>query len=157
MCGTRRIRNPVWRVFIVIGMIVLGAACVPAQVPPQLAYTPGPPLIVAVQQIETEQFTAWLPPGWEVVTSAAASPQSVILISPDSVALIMLGGDGAQTPVLQVDGEVSTVQRRITLDNNISIIAVMLSSAEQEALYLSVFEQVVNSLRPRSSQDNLTN
>ncbi len=135
------------RVFIVIGVILLGA-CVPAQLPPQLAYTPGPPLVVDAQQIETEQFTAWVPAGWEVVTSAAASPQSVILIAPDAFALIMLGGDGAQTPVLQVDGKISTVQRRLTLDNSTSVVAVLLTAADNETLYLPVFEQVLASVSP---------
>ena len=154
MSVTRRNRNDLRRSMalrcLFAGWLILSlGACVPAQVPPQLAHTPGPGVIVAENSIETAAFTGWVPAGWKIVTSAASDQQSVILIAPDEDALIMLGQAVTEPPRPAVDGEVITVQRSVTLADGMGVTAVLNTAAEQEARYLPLFEQVVESLRLR--------
>ena len=59
------------------------AACVPANTPLQLAYTPGPAVIVTDDVYESDAFTVHYPSGWRVVTGAADAPTSVVFVAPD--------------------------------------------------------------------------
>lgn len=77
-------------------MILVG--CVQATVPPQLAYTPGSPITITDDYYYSATFSVLRPDGWRVITSAADAPHSVIFVSPDDTALIMLSTAGIGDP-----------------------------------------------------------
>lgn len=81
-----------WCVLIVL------AGCVPAVLPPQFSQTPGPPVQVTHERYETSVFSVERPAGWRVVTSAANDPASVIFVSPDDTALILVAVDHPEDP-----------------------------------------------------------
>lgn len=120
------------------------SACVPATVPPQLAYTPGPPVVIAGQVYHSAAFTVSYPPGWEAITSAAGSPPAVIFLAPEGNALIMVGV-GVEN-VLPLEGAEVIERREITLADT-TITAVLQAPAESLADLLPVFEAVVKSIR----------
>lgn len=68
----------------IAALLLLLAACVPAQVPPQLAHTPGPPITITEDTITTDVFTVRYPRGWRVVKlSVAGAPPWLAFISED--------------------------------------------------------------------------
>ena len=70
--------------FTLAVLLFLLAACVPAQVPPQLSFTPGPPITITENTVETAQFTVRYPRGWRVVKlSIAGAPPWLAFISDD--------------------------------------------------------------------------
>ncbi len=79
-------------------LVLVLAACVPATTPPQLDYTPGAPVVVTDGRYDAGAFTVARPDGWRVITSAADAPTTVIFVSPDDDALIMLATEGIGEP-----------------------------------------------------------
>lgn len=71
-------------------LLVSGAACVPAQTPPQLMFTPGPPLMITDHQVNFGSFRLTYPTDWRVITGAAEDSPAVILAAPEDAALITI-------------------------------------------------------------------
>jgi len=95
------------RLFAWAGLLALPCvllACVPATTPPQLDYTPGPPVVIADDVFTTAAFTVTPPEGWRVITAAADAPPGAIFVSPDDTALIFVtAGPIGEPPRPQVD------------------------------------------------------
>lgn len=133
----------------VFGIIMLLVGCgplVPATTPPQLAFTPGPPVVVTERVLETADFTVSYPAGWRVVTGAADQPSSAVLVAPDETATIRL-----QVGILDNETFADNLQtdiRAVTLANGLTVTAVGRASAENWNLFLPVFEAVIQSLQP---------
>lgn len=71
-------------VFAFYAVLLLLAACVPAQVPPQLAHTPGASITIDEDTINAGDFTVGYPRGWRVVKlNVAGTPAWFSFISPD--------------------------------------------------------------------------
>lgn len=87
-----------------VGAVALAAAllvgCVPARTPPQLDFTPGPPLRLDAARVYTPDFSAETPPGWRVITAPAARPGAVTFAAPDAAALIHLALTDDPPPLL---------------------------------------------------------
>ncbi len=66
----------------------LCAGCVPADVPPQLAFTPGPAVIVDAARYQSTFLSVRVPQGWRIVTAPAEQPDFVIFVAPDNDALM---------------------------------------------------------------------
>ncbi len=120
------------------------SACVPATVPPQLAYTPGPPVVIAGQVYHSPAFTVRYPPGWEAITSPATSPPAVIFLAPEGDALIMVGVEVENVPPLE--GAEVTEKREVMLPD-VRVTAVLQTPAASLDHLLPIFEAVVNSVR----------
>ena len=148
MCATRRTHNALRRLAAVWLIISLGA-CVPAQVPPQLAHTPGPAVVVAAGEVRLGRFTAWLPPGWQVITSAASDTPSVIILAPDEDALMMLSEAITEAPAPAVSGPVTTLERQLSFGDNLHVTVTLNSAADAVTRYQPIFQQVLESVRPR--------
>ncbi|MEM6281327.1 MAG: hypothetical protein AAF787_03965 [Chloroflexota bacterium] len=124
-----------------IWCVLLLAACIPATAPPQLEYTPGPPVVVTDGRIQTAAFSVERPDGWRVITSAADAPLTLILVAPDDAALIVLATDGIGEPPrpTSIDPEDtlrdSTEQVRVG-DVDVSVYAVG-PSAQWDALQVA--------------------
>jgi hypothetical protein len=132
----------------VLGMVLLFlVGCgpiVPATTPPQLAFTPGAPVVVTDRILETADFTVKYPAGWRVVTGAANQLTSAVLVAPDEIATIQL-----QVGALEnlSDSDQQTDIRAITLANGLIVTAVGRASAENWSQFLPVFEAVIQSVQ----------
>ncbi len=130
--------------FVSLVLCLFFSACVPARVPPQLAYTPGPPVKVAGHLYRSTLFTVEYPPGWDAITSAASSPPSAIFVAPDHSALITLGLDIEEVPAL---AGADTVEIRRVILGGTHITAVLRTPDQALDNLLPLFEQLVTSIR----------
>ncbi len=126
--------------------LVLLAACVPAQTPPQLAYTPGPAVVVTDHVYESSAFAAHYPSGWRVVTGAADASPSVVFVAPDEVSTITLQVGPLENSVLTEPG-FSVEIRGIELADGRLITAIARAPEATWESFLPVFEQVVATVR----------
>lgn len=134
--------------FCVACLTVL-AACVPAQTPPQLAYTPGPAVVVTDRVYESSAFTVHYPSGWRVVTGAADAPPSVVFVAPDEVSTIALQVGPLDNSILTEPG-FSVEIRGIELANGRLITAIAQAPEPAWESFLPVFEGVIATVRQAS-------
>jgi hypothetical protein len=122
--------------------LVLLAACVPAGTPPQLAYTPGPAVVVTDRAYESSAFTVHYPSGWRVVTGAADAPPSVVFVAPDEVSTITLQAGTLEDATLAEPGFRVDI-RGIELADGTLITAIARAPETAWETFLPVFEGVV--------------
>lgn len=123
------------------------AACVPPRLPPQLAATPGPPVIVTHRVTVAGLFSVRPPGGWHVITGPAAGPPQVVFAPPDSAALIALGtGEGFAAPDLP--GATRSAVRFLDLGNGLRLEAVLRAPANQWENYAAAFKRLLASVQP---------
>lgn len=128
-------------------ILLLLASCgsiVPATTPPQLAFTPGPPVVVTDRVYETADFTARYPSGWRIVTSAADEPTSVVFVGLDEQATITLMV-GALSDA-QFDRSKQTDIRGITLKDEKLVTAIGRAPTALWETFLPIFDAVVESV-----------
>jgi hypothetical protein len=71
--------------------LVLMVACIPAQLPPQLAYTPGPAAVIEADFVEMPSgYRVPRPAHWDAQLNAADAPEALTLIAPDKGAVIII-------------------------------------------------------------------
>lgn len=128
--------------------VLLVSGCVPAITPPQLAHTPGAPVIVTANRYDAGAFSAVYPDGWRVITSPAGAAPSVIFASPDNCALIVLGVEPVDVPTLPActDTDFMTETREIDAGNT-RLYAGITAPADQWGTVRGVFEAVEESVR----------
>lgn len=84
---------------LLIGLaLLLISACVPPTVPPHLANTPGPAVIITDDRVTAGGLRVDIPTGWRVITSAASAPFSLILAAPDGCGVIILARRPVELP-----------------------------------------------------------
>lgn len=126
------------------------AACVPPRLPPQLAATPGPPVIVADRVHVGGLFSVQPPPGWQITTGAAGDTPQVVLVAPDGAALIALGvGAGFTAPALPAADR--SAARPLRLENGLLLRAALRAPADGWAAYMDVFARVLESVRAETT------
>ena len=126
------------------------AACVPPRLPPQLAATPGPPVVVAGRVHVGALFSVQPPPGWQITTGAAGAPPQVVLVAPDGAALIALGvGTGFTAPALPAAER--SAARPLRLENGLLVRAALRAPADGWAAYADVFARVLASVRAETT------
>lgn len=86
------------RVSIALLALLCLTGCASTARPPQLDYTPGPPVRVTDTTYTTQTFTVVYPAGWRVITPAADAPAGGIFVAPDDRALIALSVAPFDTP-----------------------------------------------------------
>lgn len=131
---------------LMAALLIVG--CVPATVPPQLDHTPGPPLTVTDDRVQTAAFTVTRPDGWRVVTGEAAAPPSVILIAPDDTALVMLSAAPIDTPPRpQVDDETPLETRTASVNVTGGTVAIYAAAPAADFADLApLFDAVIASV-----------
>lgn len=128
---------------------LLLAACgsiVPATTPPQLAYTPGPPVVISPDMIQTSAYRLTYPEDWRVITGPADLPPEVILVAPDETSTIRvyIGGAAEETSGAE---EMEVIERSVMLDSGVQVRVTGRVLRENRAMFLPAFEAVVASLR----------
>ncbi|MAS34959.1 MAG: hypothetical protein CL610_13200 [Anaerolineaceae bacterium] len=133
---------------MVLLLVSLCAACVPATVPPQVAYTPGPAVQVIDGLYDSGVFRVQYPADWRVITSAAGDPVHVIFAAPDGDALMIVGEqvDSAPAPAGYA-GPLQSEQREIMLADGVMVTVILNAAPDDWAQRLALFEQVVASVR----------
>jgi hypothetical protein len=135
------------RLIFFVSLCYVFSACIPADTPPQLAHTPGTPVVITQDRVEAAHFSAVYPPGWRVITSPAELDSSLIFAAPDNCALIIL----ATTPINPPDladcpGEsISSEMQSIEMGTD-TIYTALIVSAESQAAVTPIFNRVLESI-----------
>lgn len=99
----------------VFGLMLLAAACIPAQPPPNLGATPGAAVVVTGDTYRSGAFSVRYPEGWRAITSPAGAPPSVTFAAPGNCPIIMVSSAPVeQPPACEGEGvrnETRTVER----------------------------------------------
>lgn len=122
------------------------AGCVPATIPSQLSATPGPAVVITDQIYDTGVFKVRYPADWRVITSAATSPSTVIFAAPDNEAIMLFGLDVNEAPMPETNAQIRTEMRLITLENGIIVTAILNAPDTAWAIFVPLFEQIVESV-----------
>lgn len=132
-----------------LGLIVLlFAACTPAQTPALLGSTPGAAVVVTEDTYRSDLFTVRYPAGWRVITSQAGDPPTVTFVSPDNCALIVVSTSPITEPPESnacTDQDVQSTVRNLTL-GSVHLTVVGSAPTSQFDAFLTHFEQVAASL-----------
>jgi hypothetical protein len=139
-------------------ILILATACgklAPATVPAQLAQTPGPPVMISDGVYRSTAFEVAVPVDWEVVTSPAFSSPWVVFISPEEDAVIVVAVDEADTDVMppQPAGQTQYRVEPVRLDNGQTVYAALITSAEHNDDYESMYNALQASLNAHSLPD----
>ncbi|NWG18004.1 MAG: hypothetical protein HXY41_15370 [Chloroflexi bacterium] len=117
----------------------------PAQTPPLLNFTPGPPAVITDETFANETFSVRYPTGWRVVTSAADAPPSVVFVAPDEQSTITLQteppGEPERDPLFRLE------TRQLFL-SGLRLYAVARVPVEKWAAFQPTFERLLASVRP---------
>ena len=141
--------------FLIGVLVIVIAACgrlAPADLPPQLEYTPGPFVIVTDQTYDAGVFTVRYPLGWQVITPATFNTPWVVFQSPDETAVIVLALDVDDTQVTPENIEQAELQRettQIVLDED-TVFVVLVAPRAEWGDNLALFETVSNSVQPNT-------
>jgi hypothetical protein len=123
------------------------AACIPALVPPQLAHTPGPPVIVANSTYRAVDFTVDYPAGWLAISSAATDPPAAIFIAPDQHALVIIGQGVTDAPPLAVPGPTRTDRRQAITVAGVPVTLILRALSDDFAAAEPLFARMAQSVR----------
>ncbi len=127
------------------------AACaplVPSHLPPQLTQTPGVPVSAANDLFMSTLFSARVPDGWRIITSAADAPLTVIFVAPDNRALLVLAQQPVDAPPQpRSELPLRETSRDIALAAG-TVYAYGVAPAAEWAAFEAEFTRVVESLTP---------
>jgi hypothetical protein len=135
-------------ILIALTFCLAFAACMPAEAPEQLRFTPGAPVVVTENTFRAERFTLRYPDGWRIVTGPAEAPQFATFVSPDNCAIILVAVGSAE-PITSpdcADADFQTERREITLDTLTLTIAGSAPSAQWET-FEREYERLANSVQ----------
>ena len=130
-------------------LILLFAACVPAQTPPVLDATPGAAVTVTEDTYRNEIFSVRYPAGWRVITSEAGQTLSVIFAAPDNCALIVVSATMINQPPNSPacdQPNLQTATRNLSLGSAKIFIAGSAPTDDSEA-FTTQLDQVATSLQ----------
>ena len=121
----------------IAALLLLLSACVPAQVPPQLAHTPGPPITITEDTITTDVFTVRYPRGWRVVKlSIAGAPPWLAFISEDDTLRIEVRAE-------PFDDETAPLLEETVVESGVRIYLRAMSADEGDETNLREWFEVV--------------
>lgn len=130
---------------LLLAVCIAGAACVPADVPPQLEFTAGAPFVVDDDRYESAFFSVRVPQGWRIVSAPAEQPDFVIFVAPDDNALMQFSVRPIDpTPALAT---IPTTQQNLYSATHDGIYGVLVSDSEQADTFTALFESTLASLR----------
>jgi hypothetical protein len=153
--------NQEWRfmtrwVLIACVTIVLSACATlaPANTPPHLDYTPGPPVVITDQTYDAGPFSVRYPRGWRVITAAAFSTPWVAFTTPDETALIVLALDAQDTEVTPAntpEDELRRLDQDLMLNANQPLYAALIAPQSEWDTYAPIFDRVTASVAASSN------
>jgi hypothetical protein len=124
-------------------------ACIPPQLPPQLAYTPGPAAVIRDHFVDMPSgYQVLRPANWDVQLSAANAPEALLLIAPDKEAVIIISTQ--QNYPLP---DISTIpsEHRIIIDREIAVAGLplylwLITTAEHQDISVEVLDLLTESI-----------
>lgn len=130
-------------------MVLLLAACSPRELPPQLAYTPGPAYRLDGQMLITERYSVETPGGWRVIAGPAEDPYTFQFVAPDNEALIVLSDHRIENPPQPLNATASTlaIRRAEAQTGEGPLYAVLTAPAEDIGTQQPVLETLMESIR----------
>ena len=138
------------RICVIAVLMLLCSGCIPAEEPPQLAYTPGPPVVVTDSQYDAGAYTLHYPQGWRVRTGPTEDPLLAFFVAPDERALIMLATAPIDpTPTLNaIPADQQAIERQqVTLNSGLVLYAYLIYDVAQQAMLTRIFRRVVDTIR----------
>lgn len=120
------------------------AACVPADVPPQLTFTAGAPFVVDDDLYESAFFRVRVPQGWRIVSAPAEQPDFVIFVAADNRALMQFSARPID-PAPTLDSVPATQQNTHSATQD-GLYGVLVSDSAQAETLMPLFESTLNSL-----------
>lgn len=140
--------NSLWLcVSVSLCYIFVLCSCIPAQTPPQLAFTPGAPAVITDELFTNSAFSVRYPTGWRVVTGAADAPPSVTFVAADDVSTITLTaadpGEPERDPAFRVE------TRQLSLEGR-RIYVVARVPVQDWPRFQPTFERLLASVKPAS-------
>lgn len=130
--------------FLIGFLLVVVCGCIPVRTPPQLAYTPGAPVVVTDETVEFNGIRIPYPPGWRVLTPAASSPPQVIFAAPGADALLLIATQpDVQPPPLPgiPPDQQQTSMERVAFDGH-TLWVWLVSHIDQHQGYLDMIPQL---------------
>lgn len=122
-------------------ILLLMAACVPAEQPAQLDATPGTAVILTENTYTSTAFETWYPPDWRVVSSAAFADPWVVFADAEDTALMIVAVNADDT---QLQPEMPRqAEERVTLADGSMVYALLLAPDDT---YLPLYRRLVESL-----------
>jgi hypothetical protein len=128
-------------------LFLLFSACIPAQTPPQLAFTPGAPASITDELFTNSAFSVRYPSGWRVVTGAADAPPSVTFVAADEVSTITLQTNPPDEP--ERDPAYRIESRTLSLEG-MQVYVMARVPVQDWPRFQSIFERLLASVRPGS-------
>ncbi len=138
----------IWRWVCGLLLCVSLVRCVPAQVPVQLAATPGPIAVIERDVYNTNLFSVSIPEGWRVITGSALFPPSVTLVAPGDCMLIVISLESnVQTPSAPNCAAETMRTWNETIDqNNLSVHIAGLAPVDGSTVFAPVFAAVTQGI-----------
>lgn len=131
--------------FVPLCYAFLLTSCIPAQTPPQLAYTPGAPSTITDERFTNSAFSLRYPSGWRVVTGAADAPPSVTFVAADEVTTITLQTNPPQEP--ERDPAYRVESRTLSLEG-VQVYVTARVPVQDWPRFQPIFERLLASVRP---------
>ncbi len=146
--GTKRISIPLSLclcVSVSLCYVFVLSACIPAQTPPQLAFTPGAPATITDELFTNSAFSVRYPSGWRVVTGAADAPPSVTFVAADEASTITLQTNPPDEP--QRDPAYRIESRALSLEGARVYVTARVP-VQDWPRFQPIFERLLASVRP---------
>jgi hypothetical protein len=133
---------------ILLALLFL-AACIPRELPPQLAYTPGPPYTLDGRTLVTDIYTVETPDGWRVIAGPAEDPYTFQFVAPEDDALIVLSGHAIAEPPQPMNADASTLaaEHVEALAGETPLYAVLVAPEGEIRTYRPLLDALIGSIR----------
>jgi len=133
---------------IALLLLMVLSACVPANVPKHLSYTPGPPVLALDGMYDAGVFSVRYPAGWVVVSSPANQPAAVTLVAPDESGIIRLSTHPNLEPMPDEDlpSGMRLHTEQIALSDSTMLTLTLGAPGAEWSAYLVIFEAVARSV-----------
>lgn len=128
---------------LLVAVCLGAAACVPADVPPQLTFTPGAPFVVDDDHYESAFFRVRVPQGWRIVSAPAEQPDFVIFVAAENRALMQFSARPIDpVPTLDSLPAVQQITHSATRDGFYGVLVCDVTQADS---LLPLFEATLDS------------
>lgn len=133
------------RLFLVVFSLVWVSSCIPAEIPAQLEFTPGPEFQISHTVYENQTFVVTYPSDWRVISPPTEFAGQVTLVAPQDNALIFITANEVhEVPIIaDLDNPITSY---IGFEDDSLHTYLTTDEASLEA-YQSVFAQVVDSIK----------
>ncbi|MBE0690592.1 MAG: hypothetical protein IH587_10780 [Anaerolineae bacterium] len=127
----------------------------PADVPAQIATTPGAPAVIDEDTYSSDVFSAPIPEGWRVITGSALFPPSVTFVAPGDCMLIVIGlaSDVDASPAPSCTDTATRTWRQVIDQDDTPIYLVGLAPAASSTIFEPIFVAVAVGITIHTSSE----